>query len=153
MSRKTYQATLLALGIRDDPATSSRLSHSAEQGWLRSYILYCENVPCAFMLGFQYGGCYYYDDVGYDPAYAKWSVGSVLQLKVIEDILDSPHPLKHFDFRPGSARIRGASETWTGAKLTYLFCRQRREIVCWRLRTGVRRDFQMVLSGPWTVWD
>jgi Acetyltransferase (GNAT) domain len=107
ISRKTYQANLLGLGIHADPGTRALLGHAAEKGWLRSYILYCQNVPSAFMLGFQYGGCYYYDDVGYDPAYAKWSVGSVLQLKVIEEILGSPEPPGHFDFSTGFGQHKG----------------------------------------------
>jgi hypothetical protein len=38
------------------------------------------------MLGYQYGGCYYYTDVGFDPEYAKWSVVRFLQLKVMQDL-------------------------------------------------------------------
>lgn len=101
ISRKTYQANLLGLGIHADAESLARLQHTAEQGWLRSYILYCNDVPAAFILGFQYGGCYYYDDVGYDPEYAKWSVGTVLQIKAIEEIFGSPDRPSHFDFSTG----------------------------------------------------
>lgn len=107
ISRKTYQANLLGLGIRADRDTTARLRHAAANGWLRSYILYCKQVPSAFMLGFQYGGCYYYDDVGYDPDFAKWSVGSVLQLKVIEEILGLPDAPRHFDFSTGFGQHKG----------------------------------------------
>lgn len=107
LSRKTYQANLLGLGLHDDPDTRARLSLAAERGWLRSYILYCRDIPAAFMLGFEYGGCYYYDDVGYDPDYAKWSVGTVLQLKVIEEIYSSPDHPTFFDFSTGFGQHKG----------------------------------------------
>lgn len=101
ISRKTYQANLLGLGIHADADSLARMRHTAERGWLRSYILYCNDTPAAFILGFQYGGCYYYEDVGYDPAFAKWSVGTVLQVKAIEDIYESPGMPAHFDFSTG----------------------------------------------------
>jgi CelD/BcsL family acetyltransferase involved in cellulose biosynthesis len=53
------------------------------------------------MLGYQYGGCYYYTDVGFDPAYAKWSVGSVLQLKVLQDLYQQDGRPELFDFSTG----------------------------------------------------
>ncbi|MCW5661962.1 MAG: GNAT family N-acetyltransferase [Burkholderiaceae bacterium] len=107
ISRKTYQTKLLGLGIRDDSKARARLSQAAAKGWLRSYILYCKDTPAAFMLGFDYGGCYYYDDVGYDPDYAKWSVGSVLQIKVIEEIMGSQPRIEHFDFSTGFGQHKG----------------------------------------------
>jgi hypothetical protein len=101
ISRKTYQANLLGLGIHADADSLARLRHTAERGWLRSYILYCNDAPAAFILGFQYGGCYYYEDVGYDPAFAKWSVGTVLQVKAIEEIFGAPGKPAYFDFSTG----------------------------------------------------
>ncbi len=102
VSRRTYQWNLLGLGLRDTPALRSQLRMAAQRGWFRSYILYCREQPVAFMLGYQYAGCYYYTDVGYDPDYAKWSVGSVLQLKVMQHLYsrDDRRPLL-FDFSTG----------------------------------------------------
>jgi CelD/BcsL family acetyltransferase involved in cellulose biosynthesis len=107
ISARTYQTTLLGLGIRDNDAMRAQLRFEAERGWLRSYILYCGNEPSAFMLGHQYGGCYYYDDVGYDPKFAKWSVGSVLQLKVLEELFGSPTRPEYFDFSTGYGPHKG----------------------------------------------
>jgi len=101
VSRNTYQWNLLGLGLRDTPELRGQLKMAAERGWLRSYILYCREQPVAFMLGYQYAGCYYYTDVGYEPGYADWSVGSVLQLKVIQDLYARDGRPGIFDFSTG----------------------------------------------------
>jgi CelD/BcsL family acetyltransferase involved in cellulose biosynthesis len=53
------------------------------------------------MLGYQYLDCYYYIDVGYDPAYANFSVGSVLQLMVLKDLYTRGTLPAIFDFSTG----------------------------------------------------
>ena len=74
---------------------------AAERNWLRCYILYCKNVPVAFMVGYQYEDCFFYIDVGYDPEWAKYSVGSVLQLEVMEDLYRRDNTPTLFDFSTG----------------------------------------------------
>ncbi|MGH6689675.1 MAG: GNAT family N-acetyltransferase [Gammaproteobacteria bacterium] len=101
ISRKTYQWRLLGLGLRDSDWTRRRLTLAAERGWFRSYILYCKDAPVAFLLGYQYRGCYYYTDVGYDPEYADWSVGTVLQIKMLKDLYSRPDRPSLFDFSTG----------------------------------------------------
>jgi CelD/BcsL family acetyltransferase involved in cellulose biosynthesis len=101
VSRKTYQWNLLGLGLRDREALEARLRFAAAHGWLRCYILYCGDQPTAFMLGLLHGDTYYYLDVGYDPDWAKWSVGSVLQVEVMQDLFALPTPPKRFDFSTG----------------------------------------------------
>jgi CelD/BcsL family acetyltransferase involved in cellulose biosynthesis len=101
ISRKTYQWKLLGLGLRSSEALRKRLQYSASRGWLRSYILYCKDLPVAFIYGYQYAGCYYIIDGGYDPEYANLSVGSVLQMKIFQDLYErGPHPIL-FDFATG----------------------------------------------------
>jgi len=101
ISQKTYQWNLLGLGLRDQQALDERLRFAAERGWLRCYILYCGEVPTAFMLGLLHHDTYYYLDVGYDPDWAKWSVGSVLQVEVMQDLFGLPAPPRGFDFSTG----------------------------------------------------
>jgi hypothetical protein len=107
ISRKTYQWNLLGLGLRDGNALRASLRFAAQRGWMRSFILYCKQVPVAFMLGDQQENCYYYDDVGYDPAYAKSSVGSVLQLMVLECLFARPDRPAWFDFSTGYGEHKG----------------------------------------------
>ena len=101
ISKKTYQWRLLGLGLRNRQALGRRLLFAAKKGWLCSYILYCADNPVAFMLGYIYRDCYYYIDVGFDPDWQKFSVGSVLQLNVIEELYSWEQPPKLFDFAIG----------------------------------------------------
>ena len=101
ISKKTYQWRLLGLGIRDREQMREFLTFGAEREALRCYILYCKSTPVAFMIGYQYADTYYYIDVGYDPDWATWSVGSVLQLNVIEDLYAGDDTPNRFDFSTG----------------------------------------------------
>lgn len=101
ISEKTYQWHLLGQGLRNRTTFEKRVHFAAEKGWLRSYIMFCSGRPVAFMLGYQYQGCFYYTDVGFDPEYGKWSVGSVLQLEVLEDLYARSDQPSIFDFSTG----------------------------------------------------
>lgn len=92
ISRSSYQHRLLGVGLRAPAQLRRRLEVAATHGWLRSYLLLVNNIACSFMLGYQYEGRYCYTKVGYAPEFAKFSVGSVLQLMVLEDLfrLDTP---------------------------------------------------------------
>jgi hypothetical protein len=87
VSRRTYQWTLLGLGLQDKAALTARLTLAADHGWMRCYILYCGDDAAAFMLGYLYRGVYYLGEMGYDPDWAKWSVGSFLQMEILRDHL------------------------------------------------------------------
>jgi len=104
ISRKTYQWKLLKLGLRNTDALTARLNLAVDHGWMRSYILYCREKPVAFMLGYLYRGIYYYIDVGYDPVWSKWSVGSILQIEVIRDLLSGENSPTILDFSVGFAK-------------------------------------------------
>lgn len=113
ISKTTYQWHLLGLGLRRGDVLEERMGFAAKRGWLRSYLLECGGKPAAFMLAYQYHGCFYYTDVGYDPAFARWSVGSVLQLLVMEELYEQPDRPEVFDFATGygehKARFGNAS--------------------------------------------
>lgn len=102
VSRRTYQWHLLGLGLRDTKRLERTLIAMAERGWTRCYLLECKGKPVAFMLGYLYRGTYYYVDVGFDPGWAKWSVGTILHLEVFRDLLDGPQRARLFDFSSGT---------------------------------------------------
>ena len=101
ISKTTYQWQLLGLGLRNRENLMESYRFAAERNWLRCYILYCKNVPVAFMVGYQYEDCFFYIDVGYDPQWAKYSVGSVLHLEVMEDLYRRDNTPAVFDFSTG----------------------------------------------------
>ena len=97
VSKKTYQWNLLQKGMSDTDLVAQRLAFAAEHGWLRCYMLFCNDVPCAFLSGFQNGGVYSLLDTGFDPDLSKYSVGMVLQLLAIEDLFAENTP-RVYDF-------------------------------------------------------
>jgi len=101
ISKTTYQWGLLGLGLRNREASKEMFRFAAKRGWLRCYILYCKDASAAFMVGYQYENCFFYIDVGYDPKWAKFSVGSVLQLEVMEDLYRRDNTPALFDFSTG----------------------------------------------------
>ena len=104
ISKKTYQWRLLGLGLRNREKSRATFRFAAERGWLRCYILYCKGAPVAFMVGYQYANRFFYIDVGYDPEWANFSVGSVLQWEVIEDLYKRGNTPTIFDFSTGYGR-------------------------------------------------
>jgi CelD/BcsL family acetyltransferase involved in cellulose biosynthesis len=92
VSRKTYQWTLHQRGLSATDLLRRRLLFAAERGWMRSYLLHCGGNACAFLVGFQYRGRFLLDEIGFDPALAKYSVGTVLQLLTVEDLFNHNCP-------------------------------------------------------------
>jgi len=101
ISKTTYQWNLLGLGLRDREALGKRMRFAQQRGMLRNYIMECGGEPAAFMLGYQHKDRLYYTDVGYDPKFQKWGVGSVLQVMIVEDLYQQPNTPEVFDFCSG----------------------------------------------------
>jgi Acetyltransferase (GNAT) domain len=93
ISRKTYQFRVLGIGIRNPEQLKNWLKWAAQQGWLRSYLLKCGGVPCAFQVAYQYNRTFFGLEVGYDPSWSKLGVGIVQQLLALKDLFknDPPH--------------------------------------------------------------
>jgi hypothetical protein len=97
ISRRSYQHRLLNAGMPEPERLRPRLAVAAREGWLRSYVLRCGGAPCSYMLGYQYGGRYHYMAVGYDPVWKQFSVGTVLQMLVLQEMFQHDPP-EVFDF-------------------------------------------------------
>jgi len=102
ISKKTYQWHLLGLGLRKADQLEQTLVAMARHGWTRCYLLECDGAATAFMIGYLYFGTYYYVDVGFDPDWEKWSVGTVLHMEVLRDLMDGEGQARSFDFSSGS---------------------------------------------------
>jgi hypothetical protein len=92
VSRKTYQWTLHRQGLSATERLRARLLFAAQHGWMRCYLLACDGNPCAFLVGFQYGGRFLLHEIGFDPALARHSVGTVLQFLAVEDLFGYNRP-------------------------------------------------------------
>lgn len=49
-----------------------------ERGWLRLFALHLDGEPAAVLYAFRYGATFYFYQSGFDPRFAKESVGSVI---------------------------------------------------------------------------
>jgi len=58
----------------------------ANKGYFRSYILYLNKIPVAFIQGTIYKRHFLGENMAFNMDYEKWRLGRYLQLKLIEDI-------------------------------------------------------------------
>jgi hypothetical protein len=136
VSRNTYQWKLHRRGLNDEMGLlEMQLMGYARRGWNRSYILFCGDRPCAFRLGFQYRGRYFSHEIGFDPEFARYSAGTVLQYLTIRDLFEYNRPAV-FDLQEyGAYKQTWATESFPEGRL-YLFRRSAyARVCCWGDRT------------------
>jgi hypothetical protein len=94
ISQKTWQFVRhrWGIGARDIDVVRSEMHFLAQRGWLRSYLLKCGAVPCAFIIGRQYGPAFSTGSAGVNPAWRSYSAGTVLFLLVLEDLFRENSP-------------------------------------------------------------
>jgi hypothetical protein len=87
IAKNSWQSEIADYLIKDTPIWRAHLSDLAERGMLRSYLL----GDFAYVLGYQYAGWYYYNFIGYDRSCEKLSPGTVLLLRILDDIAGELH--------------------------------------------------------------
>ncbi len=85
ISRNTYQRGVGA-GFIHNPESELKLSLWAEKKRLRGYVLYIDAEPVAYWIGAHYAPAFYLDTTGYKPGFRKHNPGTVLYLKMVEDL-------------------------------------------------------------------
>ncbi len=116
ISENTWQTEQFGLRVKNDPCDLAQFTFLASQGALRSYLLYQDGTPMAFIIGNQHRGLYRYEEVGFDRKYHALSPGQVLLLKVLDDMFGD-NPPECFDFGMGDAdykRMLANVETTAG---------------------------------------
>ena len=123
VARKTYQRGL-GVGFLNNDGMRERLELEARKGWLRAFVLYVADRPCAFWVGTLYQKTFFSNFMGYDSTYSKISPGMFLVMKVIEGFSggkngERPHTV---DFGLGDARYKStlADKEWKESTL-YMF--------------------------------
>ncbi|BCO07694.1 hypothetical protein GF1_00700 [Desulfolithobacter dissulfuricans] len=89
---KTWQAKTFGTKTRNSDRDIAFYQHIAERGWLRSYLIQIDRKPVAFLIGFQYNGVFHHAECGYDPAFSKSGVGSVLNFLALQDLYKHDKP-------------------------------------------------------------
>lgn len=102
ISKRTWQSEKLGLRIHNNDAELRFFTLLAARQSLRSYLLFVDEKPAAFLIGTQHQGLFNYEEVGYDRDFADRSPGQVLLLQVLEELL-SNNPPRVFDFGGGTA--------------------------------------------------
>ncbi len=106
IARTSYQRGL-GVGFIDSPVMRERLRMMAEKGWLRAYVLYLAERPCAFWIGDINQGTFGGNYVGYDTELGKYSPGMFLFTKVLEGFCDGNREgVIGVDFGPGNAQYK-----------------------------------------------
>ena len=90
------------LGHRFD---ASSLRDVAQAGWLRSFLLLAGESAAAFAFCFQGEGVLVYEQIGYDPAFAKYSPGTILLYRLLDRLYETDTP-ECVDFGEGEAEYK-----------------------------------------------
>jgi hypothetical protein len=117
IATNTYQRGL-GVGFIDNNETRRRISFVAKRDWLRSYVLYVDGNPCAFSIGTVYGKRFHLNYLGYDPNYRKYSPGTFVLIRAIEDL--HANGIREIDFGFGDAFYKKlfGDQTWQEASVS-----------------------------------
>ena len=117
VATKTYQRAL-GVGFSNSEIIRDLLTLEAEKGWLRAYILYIRDRPCAFWIGNIYNNVFVSDFLGHDPDYARFSPGNYLLTHVIRELCHDG--IAAVDFGVGEAlyKQRFGRTTWRETEIS-----------------------------------
>lgn len=138
VAKKTFQYRLFG---QDLTVSNTRLLHNletwAEQGWVRAYVLKAGGDVLAYVIGFLSRGRYFYETVGYDPSRSAYGPGSVLLLRILEDLVESRVACA-LDFGAGDADYKKffGTASWEEANMFLV-----RRTLYARSAAGVQRTF------------
>jgi hypothetical protein len=140
VARKTYQRGL-GVGFADTTRVRQRSELAALKGWLRAYLLYLGDRPCAFWIGMLYGDTFVSDYTGYDPDLRQFSPGIGLVMRMIERFCSRADGdvIRELDFGPGEAEYKAAlcTREWLEA-VVYIFSPTLKGLALKSIRTATR---------------
>ena len=99
----TYQERLMGAGLPDTPDFTRIMHAMAAEGRVRAWLLYVGGEPAAYLYCPIHGGTAIYEFVGHDPRFNDLSVGAVLQVEALRDLLAEP-AIARFDFTEGDGQ-------------------------------------------------
>jgi CelD/BcsL family acetyltransferase involved in cellulose biosynthesis len=114
LSAKTYQARLLGAGLPDDPAARRAMLEAAEAGRMRAFLLHAGGEAVAYLSLPVSGRTLVYSHLGYDPAFAPLSPGTVLQIEALERLF-AESTFAWFDFTEGEGAHKALFGTESAA--------------------------------------
>lgn len=120
VAKKTYHRGL-RVGFIDNSETRKMFVHLSNKSELRAFILYINDQPSAFWIGRQYHNTFYLASTGYLPEYEKYELGTILFLKMLEDLCTIKE-IQYIDFGFGDApyKRRFGDSRWEESSV-YIF--------------------------------
>jgi len=114
IARQSYQYQLLRSGVASNERRHQWLFDIAEAGWWRGHLLWCGDQAVAFLVSVRIGEAHYGLEMGYDPMWAEWSVGTVALLELIRSMVESDDPPAYLDFLYGDQgyKRRLSTDDW-----------------------------------------
>jgi CelD/BcsL family acetyltransferase involved in cellulose biosynthesis len=100
LSARTYQARLLDAGLPGTTAAQRAMLEAAQADAIRCYLLHARGQPVAYLALPVEGATLVYAHLGYDPDWARLSVGTVLQMTALERLFAEAR-YRWFDFTEG----------------------------------------------------
>jgi hypothetical protein len=105
IAKRTYHSRLGLATIRATPALLQRTACLAQHGRFRSYILFIGDAPAAYCYATIRQGELSYDNVAYEPQFAKLNPGKVLLYKILEELHQS-RVVPQLEFGRGMAEYK-----------------------------------------------
>lgn len=102
VSALTYQERLLGAGLPGDAGYIEQAKRMAAADSLRAFLLFDGDRPVSYLFCPVRDGVVDYAYLGYDPAYLRLSVGTVLQWLALESLF-AENRFRYFDFTEGES--------------------------------------------------
>jgi CelD/BcsL family acetyltransferase involved in cellulose biosynthesis len=103
VSATTYQEKLLGTGLPEGEAALADMLSLAARGAMRGWLLFLDGVPISYLYAPASGDTLVYAYLGYDPAFADFSPGTVLQHEAMRDLMNEGR-FRVFDFTEGEGQ-------------------------------------------------
>ncbi|OHB60977.1 MAG: hypothetical protein A2168_07170 [Planctomycetes bacterium RBG_13_50_24] len=112
IEESTYKR-YLDVGFTNSAVNRELLEKAAQKGWLRAYILYVSDEPCAFQFDVRYGKTQFTEFGSFDPRLSRGSPGMVLLIKVLEQLCrDSNVSIMDYGFGHALYKSKFGTNYW-----------------------------------------
>lgn len=103
LSARTYQERLLAAGLPEGPEALAGMRELARADRARAWLLFVDDKAIAYLWAPAEGLTLIYAYLGYDPDFAEYSPGTVLQLEAMRELM-AERKFRLFDFTEGEGQ-------------------------------------------------
>jgi CelD/BcsL family acetyltransferase involved in cellulose biosynthesis len=122
VSAKTYQERLLDAGLPRGEGALAAMRSLAERNLMRGWVLFLDGQPVSYLYAPAEGDTLIYSHLGYDPAFADLSPGTVLQFEAMRQLTGEGR-FALFDFTEGEGQHKLLFATGTAECVDLLLLR------------------------------